>query len=281
MSDYLSCAETAKLLREQLKRNFPGIKFSVRSSVYSGGASIDVRWSLGPTDKEVNRVSKQFQGGGFDGSIDMAYNYEHWLLPDGTAQIESTPGTSGSMGYVEPIESTPRPEGAKHVSFGADYVFTQREIPEDVFIQLSKDICKLQNIEYTGYDTRNLYGPNDHEFVSHHARLVISEISFKPGEEYESVRYKTEEERQIDYSSEPITIIKKQTQTTEPLPKVDGIEIRKNEEKNGIEIIFPCKPDSAIIETLKSMGFRWSNYQGLWYNKFSESLFNQVKAAIC
>lgn len=36
---YLSCAETAKLLRQALKESFPGVKFSVRSSVYSGGAN--------------------------------------------------------------------------------------------------------------------------------------------------------------------------------------------------------------------------------------------------
>lgn len=36
---YQSCAETAKLLRQALKESFPGVKFSVRSSTYAGGAS--------------------------------------------------------------------------------------------------------------------------------------------------------------------------------------------------------------------------------------------------
>lgn len=34
---YLSCAETAKLVRQALKEAFPGVKFGVRSSTYSGG----------------------------------------------------------------------------------------------------------------------------------------------------------------------------------------------------------------------------------------------------
>ncbi|WP_338423309.1 LPD29 domain-containing protein, partial [Xylella fastidiosa] len=45
---YLTCAETAKLVRKALKESFPDIKFSVKSSNYSGGASIRVSWIDGP-----------------------------------------------------------------------------------------------------------------------------------------------------------------------------------------------------------------------------------------
>lgn len=41
---YLSCAETAKLVRQSLKEAFPKVKFSVKSSTYSGGASIRAYW---------------------------------------------------------------------------------------------------------------------------------------------------------------------------------------------------------------------------------------------
>ena len=88
---YLSCAETAKLVRTALKKNFPGVKFSVRSSVYSGGASIDVSWVLGPTTKEVDAVAGQYASADFDGSIDMETHYDHWLLPDGSAIIKHGP----------------------------------------------------------------------------------------------------------------------------------------------------------------------------------------------
>ena len=50
---YLSCAETAKLVRAALKKAFPGVKFSVKSSVYSMGASIRVGWTDGPVTKAV------------------------------------------------------------------------------------------------------------------------------------------------------------------------------------------------------------------------------------
>ena len=53
----MSCAETAKFVRTESKKNFPGVKFSVRSSVYSGGASIGVSRVLGPTTKEVDAIA--------------------------------------------------------------------------------------------------------------------------------------------------------------------------------------------------------------------------------
>ena len=43
---YLTCAETAKLVRKALKEAFPDVKFSVRSNVYSGGASLSVNLGI-------------------------------------------------------------------------------------------------------------------------------------------------------------------------------------------------------------------------------------------
>lgn len=127
-TQYLSCAETAKLIRAALKCAFPATKFSVKSKTYSGGASINVDWTDGPTDKMVSAVTEQFSGGHFDGSIDMATTHSSWLLADGSACIASDPGTSGSGGYREPTrEWMPTPD-AKLVSFGANFVFTSRRM---------------------------------------------------------------------------------------------------------------------------------------------------------
>lgn len=68
---WLSCADTAKLVRAELKAAFPSIKFRVHSSTYAGGASIDVSWIDGPTTSAVERVAKYYEGATFDGSIDL------------------------------------------------------------------------------------------------------------------------------------------------------------------------------------------------------------------
>lgn len=127
MTKYLSCAETAKLIRVQLKAKFPGIKFSVKSNVYSGGASIDIGWIDGPTDKMVDEVVQPFAGGGFDGMIDMAYSKTAFLLPDGSATFAQTSGTAGSGGTVEADKAFMPVAGAVRVHFGANYVFTRRD----------------------------------------------------------------------------------------------------------------------------------------------------------
>jgi hypothetical protein len=79
MSEYKSCAETAKLIRAALKESFPGIKFGVRSSTYAGGASIRVSWSDGPNGAQVKAVAGAFQGGYFDGMTDYKGSRYHML----------------------------------------------------------------------------------------------------------------------------------------------------------------------------------------------------------
>src|SRR5437660_1744541 len=128
MSEYLSCAETAKLVRNVLKKAFPKVKFSVRSDTYSGGASIDVAWTDGPLSKEVERVAKQFESSHFDGMIDMKQNYTSWLLPDGSAIVATDHGTEYTRGVIPPTHNAKPHPDAKLVSFGADFVFCSRRI---------------------------------------------------------------------------------------------------------------------------------------------------------
>lgn len=79
MSEYISAANTAKLVRAALRESFPGVKFSVRSSTYSGGASIDVRWTDGPTGPQVDAILGRFEGAYFDGMIDYKGSRYHRL----------------------------------------------------------------------------------------------------------------------------------------------------------------------------------------------------------
>jgi hypothetical protein len=62
--------------------------------------------------------------------------------------------------------------------------------------------------------------------------------------------------------------------------RVDSVTIRRNEEHNGIEVVFPAKPEASVIRTLKSLGFRWSPRGELWYTRFSENLMQRVKQAL-
>src|SRR5262245_4943289 len=121
MSTYLTCAESAKLLRRALARSFPGIKFSVRSSTYSGGASIRVGWTDGPRRQAVERIAGQFAGATFDGMTDSMHY--HTTTLDG-----------------------------RDVRLGSDFVFCNREVSDydakvataDAYI---RQHCRLEGSE--------------------------------------------------------------------------------------------------------------------------------------
>jgi len=64
----------AKNIRIELKKAFPSVKFSVRSSTYSGGDSVDIGWTDGPTTEMVKKITDKYQEGSFDGMTD-SYDY--------------------------------------------------------------------------------------------------------------------------------------------------------------------------------------------------------------
>jgi hypothetical protein len=214
---YYDVAETAKFIRKDLARSFPGIKFRVHSERYAGGASIDVDWILGPTSIEVDNVVGVYQSRSFDGMIDMAVGYCHWMAPDGTVSIRSSPGTEGSKGVI-PAENNPPPPGAKPVHFGSHYVSTQRKYGVDFEAEtklrelVAFNLCQLQKIAYVGGNTRNLLGGFDSETINNHVWRLLNHTSFKAGEEYAGVRFATEEEMlQEEYYPRPTFIIIKRT----------------------------------------------------------------------
>lgn len=102
MKQYLSCAETAVMIRSVLKESFPGVKFSVRSSVYSGGASININYQDGPNVDAVKSAVLIFEASYFDGSID--YKGLNFTAIDG-----------------------------QEIRFGADFVFVNRKVSDEMY----------------------------------------------------------------------------------------------------------------------------------------------------
>ena len=52
-----SQAQCAKDIKQELRRVFPSVKFSIRSDSFSGGNSVDIGWDLGPTDRQVEAIT--------------------------------------------------------------------------------------------------------------------------------------------------------------------------------------------------------------------------------
>jgi hypothetical protein len=131
---YISCADTAKLVRKALKREFAGVTFSVRSQTYAGGASINVRWTDGPRSADVDPILKRYEGGRFDGMIDMAYSVTHYLRSDGEVMVATDPGTVGQRGSHAGEDNSAladiMPADVERVRFGADHIFGQRHVSD-------------------------------------------------------------------------------------------------------------------------------------------------------
>jgi hypothetical protein len=110
MTKYLTCAETAKLVRAALKEAFPGVKFSVKSSVYAGGASINIAYTDGPSASQVKGITQTFQGAYFDGMTD--YKGSNYNTLDG-----------------------------QEVRFGADFIFVNRKFTAPMLTGVVVEVC--------------------------------------------------------------------------------------------------------------------------------------------
>ena len=64
-------AQTAKAIREELKKAFPNVSFSVRSSSFSMGDDVRIEWTNGPTTEQVENITKKYEYGTFDGMTDL------------------------------------------------------------------------------------------------------------------------------------------------------------------------------------------------------------------
>jgi hypothetical protein len=168
---YLTVTETAKLIRLTLKKRYPNIVFSVTSKKYSGGASIDVSWTDGARAKEIDAIVKGFEGSSFDGMNDLKSYQDCWLLPDGTAQLAYRPDSCGGS-IPEYVSDAPHPN-AELVSFGANFVFTNRHVSDF-------DNREIKALEYIrSHCTCEGIPPNDKfgEWVTSLARRMAQDFA--------------------------------------------------------------------------------------------------------
>jgi len=148
---WIDTAEVAKLVRKALKREFPTVKFSVRSSRYSGGSSVSIGWTDGPTDPQVTRFVHGFQGSRFDSMIDLQYCADSWYCDTHGAQSART------YGHSYDSENQPTNSRCCHqaelVHMGSSHVSTQRTLSDELRAELEAKVL----VRNPGLDKRD-YG---------------------------------------------------------------------------------------------------------------------------
>jgi hypothetical protein len=128
--EYISITDAAKLIRAQLAKKFPGVKFSVTTTKYSGGGHVNVKYTDGPNYSEVEKVVAPYGGTGFDGMIDGTYCNYSWLAPDGSAAWAYTAGTSGS---VPEWMGDPHAAGCRYVRFSGYSPSVSRTVSDALY----------------------------------------------------------------------------------------------------------------------------------------------------
>lgn len=78
-------AKAASLLRQELKKEFPRTKFSIRSQSYAGGSSIHIEWVNGPTSSRVDSIADKYSYGRFDPMTD---SYDMTNVIDDLPQVK-------------------------------------------------------------------------------------------------------------------------------------------------------------------------------------------------
>jgi hypothetical protein len=108
----LTCTQTAALVRAAVTAAFPGTRFTVRSNRYTGGGSIRVTWTDGPSIAAVEPLLDRYRRSDFNlGNDDRTTHREPGLLafPDHTVA---------------------------EVRYGADFVYANRMLSDTYRTQL-------------------------------------------------------------------------------------------------------------------------------------------------
>lgn len=74
---YVTLDDSLKQLRAELRREFPGVTFSIRRSRGTGYGYVYLSWTDGPTGAAVRAISAMYEGAGFDGMTDSSFPIEH------------------------------------------------------------------------------------------------------------------------------------------------------------------------------------------------------------
>lgn len=82
--------EAAKEVRAALRREWHAAKFSVKSRRYSGGSSVEVTWTDGPTEAAVSKAVEHFAGyenGYYNEFVSVARSTSHETMEAAAAAV--------------------------------------------------------------------------------------------------------------------------------------------------------------------------------------------------
>jgi hypothetical protein len=131
---------------------------------YAGGSSIDIVWTDGPTQKQVEAITAPFQGARFDGMIDLQYSASQWYCDEHGARVAEVYGHG--MGEDGPRDSRCCAK-AEHVNMGVSYVHERRELSAEFSAELAVRVRKESGMEADGDLGDHLPQNSIHSYYPH------------------------------------------------------------------------------------------------------------------
>ena len=95
-------ALTARKIKEELKKVFPGVKFSVKSEYFSGGNAVNISWEDGPTKRLVEFYTEKYKNSRFDSMTDCSIAVE--IAPELGCEGANYIGMARSLSRAREIE---------------------------------------------------------------------------------------------------------------------------------------------------------------------------------
>lgn len=283
---YASAKLAAKNIRTELKRAFPGHKFSVRSSTYTGGDSVDIHWDLGPTEKEVEAITGKYQEGSFNGMEDI-YETDHEKV---------WPDVFGGAKYVHESRSENPGHATVAAALCAHY---QLPVPADgaywnVRINqgeredigcLARQIILQQSYPpgaiLTGIERTEETAGQWREFFR-----VTFTVPGSPGPDPQPTtpqpptnpmaRYNPLKPNKTQKPARPAPLAKGTIPAPEAVSQVPTLT--ENEAKDGFELRFPTMPGETILSRFhatksgpRDHEWHWHRRERLWYARRSDT----------
>ena len=180
-----------KNIRTQLKREFPGVKFSVKKESYD---CYRISWTDGPTDEAVTKITSRYDTGRFDAYQDYHYSQE-------------SPFTS--------------------LFGGVDYIFTQREISDAAIEETRK---RFPGLTAENYNRGYQYGIEGAATLAYQCSSLddfiyrmAHRLDFMPEVKEKPAKVENSGDVQIiDYSEKSIAVIGDSREFYEQLKAIGG-----------------------------------------------------------
>lgn len=114
----VSATDTAALLHKNLKATHPRASLTVTSHRYTGDTSIDVNWTDGPTETEVEQTTELYRGATFGGTTGPRQSHDTLLSTKDDIEL---------------------------VHFAPHYTSRHRKLPPDFRTEMKAEIAKTTN----------------------------------------------------------------------------------------------------------------------------------------